>query len=169
MCFYLQEGRRGRSRELQAGQPHLSSWEGDRANLPENHFQTQGSKKVIRSSQQRFMKRKSCLTNLIAFYNEMTWCRRGEQWMLFASTLVRLQLSLLWAGELDLISRCPFQLQLFCDSVLLMKTTYILVWRYPIPVCETNLSKTKDSYGLPHFPALFPSLLHLLQRIIIWT
>ena len=41
---YLQEGQKGRSRELQASQPHLSPWEGDGANLSENHFQAQESK-----------------------------------------------------------------------------------------------------------------------------
>jgi len=31
---------KGESGELQASQPHLNPWEGDRANLPRNHFQT---------------------------------------------------------------------------------------------------------------------------------
>lgn len=32
--FYLQEGREGKFRELQARQPHLSSWERDGENPP---------------------------------------------------------------------------------------------------------------------------------------
>lgn len=35
----LQKGQAGGPRELQAGQPHLSSWEGDRAHNPGKHFQ----------------------------------------------------------------------------------------------------------------------------------
>lgn len=34
-------------------------------------------KKVIGSSHQGFMKRKSCLTNLVAFCNEITGCWRA--------------------------------------------------------------------------------------------
>lgn len=87
LSLYLQERQRRRSRELQADQPHLSLWEADGANLPVNYFQ--GSKKVSRSSQQRFLKIKSCLTNLMSFYHEMTGRTRGEQWLLFAWSLGR--------------------------------------------------------------------------------
>ncbi|KAK4806805.1 LOW QUALITY PROTEIN: hypothetical protein QYF61_005601, partial [Mycteria americana] len=37
--LYLQEGQEGGPRELQTGQPHLHSWEGDGAANPGNHFQ----------------------------------------------------------------------------------------------------------------------------------
>lgn len=68
--FYSPEGQK-RSRELQTGDPLLHPWKGD-GNSPGNHFQTMKDKKVIGSRWHGFMKRKSCLTNLIAFYDKMT-------------------------------------------------------------------------------------------------
>lgn len=42
-------------------------WKGD-GDAPGNHFQTMKGEKVIRNRWHRFMKGKSCLTSLIAFY-----------------------------------------------------------------------------------------------------
>jgi len=47
-------------------------------------------KKVIRSSQQRYMEGKTCLTDLRAFHNEMTGL--VDEWMWFVLTLVRLSI-----------------------------------------------------------------------------
>lgn len=38
-CSCTQDGQEEVSRELQASQPHLNSWEDDGATDPENHFQ----------------------------------------------------------------------------------------------------------------------------------
>jgi len=65
----LQEGQEEGPREPQAGQPHLDLWENDGATNSENHFQ---DKNIIRSNQHGGTKRKSCLTNMIDFYSEMT-------------------------------------------------------------------------------------------------
>lgn len=46
-------------------------------------------RKVTESSQGRFMKRKSHLTNVVAFCDEITGCwMRGEQWLLLILILV---------------------------------------------------------------------------------
>jgi len=55
-------------RELQVGQPHLDHQEGDGEANPGNYFQVHD---VRRSSQHRFTKRKTYLTNFINLYNEM--------------------------------------------------------------------------------------------------
>lgn len=48
---------------------------------------------VIGSSQHGFMKRKSYLTDLVAFCNEMTGCwMKGQQWLLLILTLLRIWL-----------------------------------------------------------------------------
>lgn len=49
-------------------------------------------KKVAGSRQHGFVKRKSCLTNLIVFYGEVMRSQRlkGEEWILFILALARL-------------------------------------------------------------------------------
>ncbi|PKU35037.1 rna-directed dna polymerase from mobile element jockey-like [Limosa lapponica baueri] len=73
---HLQEGLEGGSRELQACQPDLGSREGYRAahllilRAITQHVQ---DKRVTRSSQHEFMKGRSSLTNLISFYDKVTY------------------------------------------------------------------------------------------------
>lgn len=43
-------------------------WEGDRAGI----FKHMKDKKLVKTSQHGFTKERSCLTNMIVFYNEMT-------------------------------------------------------------------------------------------------
>ena len=45
MPLYLQEGQERRLRELQAGQPHHNTWEGDGTINLGNHFQTHKGQK----------------------------------------------------------------------------------------------------------------------------
>lgn len=66
-----QEGQEERSGELQTGQTYLSPWEGDGMNPPASHFQLYQDKNVTKNSKHGFVKGKSCLTNLVAFYNEI--------------------------------------------------------------------------------------------------
>jgi len=54
------------SRELQAGDLHISPWEGDGENPPGNYFQTHD--KAISSSEHEFMKEKSHLINLLQLH-----------------------------------------------------------------------------------------------------
>ena len=72
--IYLQEGG---SRELQASQPHFSPWEGDGGKNLEAICKHLKDKKVIWSCQCGFMKVKSCLTNLIAFWDEINEVHLG--------------------------------------------------------------------------------------------
>ncbi|KAK4829153.1 LOW QUALITY PROTEIN: hypothetical protein QYF61_002368, partial [Mycteria americana] len=60
----------GPPRELKASQTQLDPLEGDRAANPGNHFQAHERRPL--KSQRGFTKGKSCLTNLITFYDEMT-------------------------------------------------------------------------------------------------
>lgn len=67
----LQERQEGGSEKL--GQSATSSPMGrDGANKPGNISKAIKSKKVIKNSQQRYTKEKACLTNLRAFYDEMS-------------------------------------------------------------------------------------------------
>lgn len=68
---YFQEGQEERSEELKARQIYLSPWEGDSMNSPASHFQSYRDKNVTRNSKHGSVKAKSCLTNLVAFYNEI--------------------------------------------------------------------------------------------------
>lgn len=69
---YLQEGPKGGSRKLQTDQPHLSLREGDWEQIIQDTISRYFEEKVTGNSQHVFMKGKSCVTNLITFYNEMT-------------------------------------------------------------------------------------------------
>lgn len=79
-----------RARELLSRQYHHDPWKSDDANSPGHHFQSIKDKKVIKSNQRGFMKVKSCLTKLIAFFNDVTnLVNEGEEWMLFTLTSAR--------------------------------------------------------------------------------
>lgn len=60
------------SEELQAGEPHLDPWERNGARNPGNHFQIHERQESDWSRSSKFMKRKLYLTNLVAFFDEMT-------------------------------------------------------------------------------------------------
>lgn len=64
-----------RGRRIQgttAAQPHHDPWEGGGAGNPGNFPDIVQDKKVTASSQHGLMKRNPCLTNLVAFHNEVT-------------------------------------------------------------------------------------------------
>lgn len=69
---YLQEGPKGGSRKLQTDQLHLSLREGDWEQIIQDTISRYFEEKVTGNSQHVFMKGKSCVINLITFYNEMT-------------------------------------------------------------------------------------------------
>lgn len=78
---HLQEGQAGRSRELQAGQLHLYSWENDKENSPENHFQRCAGEKGDWELSAWIYWREMTLANLIAFVMQwLPWWKRGKQW-----------------------------------------------------------------------------------------
>lgn len=64
--------KKGKKEDLRNSRSHLDHWERWCTNIPGNHFQTLKDKKMIGSSQNRFMKGKLCLTDLAALYSEMT-------------------------------------------------------------------------------------------------
>lgn len=72
--FYIQtkEEWGGVSKELYNGWPHLSPWKNRGACPLGINFQHVKDKTIIKKSQQGFTKSKSCLTNVVAHYDEMT-------------------------------------------------------------------------------------------------
>ncbi|GAB0176045.1 mitochondrial enolase superfamily member 1 [Grus japonensis] len=68
----LQKGQEGGCRKLQASQPHLHPWKGEGQLILDVISKHVEEKKAIRSGQHGFTKGKSCLTNLIVFYDGMT-------------------------------------------------------------------------------------------------
>jgi len=75
----FKKGQEGGPRELQAGQPHLHPGKTMEQLILDVIIKQAAEKNVIRSSEHEFTKGKSCLTNLIAFYDGVTvWVDEGR-------------------------------------------------------------------------------------------
>lgn len=73
MSCFLHKEKEGSFGELQDSQPYLDTQEGDRASKSGDCFQMHiKDTKIIWSHWYGFSKGKSCLTNLLALYDEIT-------------------------------------------------------------------------------------------------